>query len=49
MKNKILLILGILGAIIIIPLIKAKPEPPAPPHDEGWIWNKARWDVNKWF
>ncbi len=51
MKNKNILIgLGILGAIAI-PLVMAKkpPEEPQIEPEEGWYWNIARWNVNKWF
>jgi len=45
MINKTILLFGILG-LVALPLIMAKPSPP---QEEIWIWDQARWDLNKWF
>ncbi len=44
-NKKTFILLGLLG-IIAIPLLKAKPSSPV---EEGWIWDQAQWDLNKWF
>ncbi len=49
MKNKTILIFGILGVVTLFALIKTKSiEPSEPPPELGWIWDQARWDFNKW-
>jgi len=42
MGNKILVIFGIGLALLLIPLLKAKPSV------QAWTWNQSSWDINQW-